>query len=313
MSKNWLSDFKVEDGAFLVKKTGHYIPMKWSLLANILVWMSFYTLTQGWRIWHRICGHRRPRIAFVPDVPRPWYFIWPVLHAAGALIEKDLTKADVIFHFDDSTLSAAHLPDEANPNAKLINFGCTDVSKTIVADAFARAAGYSLAVDPREYDGPMVEKSEINAAHDGRIIEGPMDPIEGKTYQRLIDNRIDGDLVEDLRTTFVNGEPTIVFKKRRPQSRRFLNENSDVSYTFPNACFTADEIDIIRRFAREIGLDWGGVDVLRDAKSGQIFIVDANKTDMGPPVAMKLGDKLRTTRLMAKAFSAAYAPKIRNK
>lgn len=312
MSKFWLDDFEYQDGSLLVKKTGHHVPLKLGLITDVIVWMSFFSLTQGWRIWHRIRGHRRPRITFVPDVPRPWYFIWPVLHAAGAIIEKDITKADVVFHFDDSTQCEGLLPEGISPTAKLINFGCLDVSKSVVAKAFESAAGYALAVDPRTYTGPMVEKSEINAAHDGRIIEGPMDPITGKTYQRLIDNSIDGDLVEDLRTTFVAGEPRIVFIKRRPRSRRFLNENSDVSYTFPHSCFSSQELDIIRRFAKEIGLDWGGVDVLRDKASGHIFIVDANKTDMGPPVAMRLGQKLRTTRLMARAFSAAYAPKIRS-
>ena len=311
MSKFWLSDFEFQDGTFLVKKTGHHVPLNVGLVTDVLVWISFFTLTQGWRFWHMAHGHRKPRIAFLPDTPRPWYFIWPVLHAAGAIIEKDPSRADVIFHFDDTTHCEAKLPENIPSHAKLINFGCRDVSKTHVAEAFERVAGYSLAVDPRTFDGPMVEKSEINAAHDGRIIEGPMEPIDGKTYQRLIDNRVSGGLVEDLRTTFVAGEPTIVFRKRRPQSRRFANENCDVSHMLPHTCFSSDEMAIIRNFAKEIGLDWGGVDVLRDATSKKIFIVDANKTDMGPPVALPLGQKLRSTRLMARAFSAAYAPKVR--
>ena len=311
MRKFWFSDFEFENGAFLVKKTGHYVPLNLNLVSDIAVWMSFFTLAQGWRVWHSLRGHRRPRVHFVPDVPRPWYFIWPVLQASGAIIEKDPSKADVVFHFDDATHSEGRLPEGINPNAKLINFDCRDVSKTLVAEAWEHVAGYSLAVDPRSFDGPMVEKSEVNAAHDGRIIEGPIEPIEGKTYQRLIDNRVKGGMVEDLRTTFVNGEPTLVFIKRRPQARRFLNENSKVSHLLARNCFTVDELDVIRRFAREIGLDWGGVDVLRDATSGKIYIVDANKTDMGPPIAMPLGQKLRSTRLTARAFSAAYAPKIR--
>ena len=77
----------------------------------------------------------------------------------------------------------------------------------------------------------------------------------------------------------------------------------------PENCYTDDEIRVISRFADEIGLEWGGVDVLRDNASGRIYIVDANKTDMGPPVALKLGDKLKSTRRMAKAFVAAFAPK----
>lgn len=310
MSKNWLSDFEFQDGAFLVKKTGHSVPFNLSLVTDVLAWMSFFTLAQGWRLWQRVRGHRAPRIAFLPDEPRPWYFIWPVMHAAGAIIEKDISKADVIFHFDDSTHCLTEKP-EISHTAKFINFGCKDVSKTLVAEAFSKAAGCDLAVDPETYDGMIVEKSEINAAHDGRIIQGPIPRVEGKSYQRLIDNKVEGDMVQDLRTTIVNGEPTIVFRKRRPLSRRFLNENCDVRLCMIGDIFSAEELTIIRNFAAEIGLDWGGVDVLRDAKSGKIFIVDANKTDMGPPVAMPLGQKLRATRLMARKFAASYAPKVR--
>tara|TARA_B100000678_G_scaffold167195_2_gene139622 strand:+ start:7123 stop:8058 length:936 start_codon:yes stop_codon:yes gene_type:complete len=310
MSKNWLSDFAFEDGAFLVKKTGHLVPFNLSLVTDILAWMSFFTLAQGWRIWHMARGHRAPRIAFLPDQPRPWYFIWPVMHAAGALIEKDIDKADVIFHFDDSTHSAAKCPQIAD-NVKFINFKCHDVSKSHVAKAFDDVAGYSLGVDPRTFNGLMVEKSEVNATHDGRVLQGPAEPVEGKSYQRLINNEISGDMVEDLRTTIVGGEPTIVFRKRRPLARRFMNENADVHMQRPVDCFSAEEIDLIKRFAAKIGLDWGGVDVLRDAETGKIYIVDANKTDMGPPVALPLGQKLRSTRLMARRFAACYAPKVR--
>ena len=308
MSRNWITDFKYEDGAWLVKKTGHRVPANFQLANDIFTWLTFYTLAQSWRIWRRVTGHKRPTIAFYPDKPRPWYFIWPVMHASGAKLISEVSKADIVFQFDDST----HV-DETRPMTKkgatLVNFGCNDISKSNVADAFERAAGYGLKVDPRTYLGPMVEKSEKNACHDGRIIEGPMEPLEDKTYQRLIDNEIDGGLVEDLRCCIVGGEPTLVFRKRRLISRRFLNENAEVLLDDPKNCYTTDEIGVIRAFAAEIGLDWGGVDVLRDRSSGRIFIVDANKTDMGPPVALKLGDKLKSTRRMARAFVTAFTGK----
>ena len=308
MSRNWLTDFKYEDGAWLVKKTGHRVPANFQLANDIFTWLTFYTLAQSWRTWRRITGHKRPTIAFHPDKPRPWYFIWPVMHASGAKLISDVSKADIVFQFDDSTL-ADHSVPQTKPGAKLVNFGCNDISKSKVAEAFERAAGYSLKVDPLIYEGPMVEKSEKNACHDGRIIEGPMEPIEDKTYQRLIDNEIDGGLVDDLRCCIVGGEPTLVFRKRRELSRRFLNENAQVLLDDPRKCYTSDEIDVIKSFAADIGLDWGGVDVLRDRASGRIYIVDANKTDMGPPVALKLGDKLKSTRRMARAFVTAFTPK----
>lgn len=308
MSRSWLADFKYEDGAWLVKKTGHRIPSSLGLANDIFTWLTFYTLAQSWRTWRRVTGHKRPTIAFYPEKPRPWYFIWPVMHVSGAKLISDTSTADIVFQFDDATESN-HTPPPVKAGAKLVNFDCMDISKSKVAEAFERVAGYSLRVDAATYAGPMVEKSETNGSHDGRVIEGPMPPLNNKTYQVLVDNEIDGGLIEDLRASICGGKPRLVFRKRRAIGRRFLNENAEVLLDTPENCYTPDEIDVITRFASEIGLEWGGVDVLRDRSSGRIYIVDANKTDMGPPVALKLGDKLKSTRRMAKAFVSAFAPR----
>jgi hypothetical protein len=305
----WLSDFKYKNKGLLVKKTGAHIPFAWSLLHDVFSWFAFYFFAQTWRIGRWLSGYKRPTIAFFPDKPRPWYFIWPVMHVAGAKIVSDTSTADIVFQFDDSTITNNSIP-ATSPDAVLVNFDCNDISKSLIADVFAQAAGYDLGVDPTTYDGAMVEKSELNGAHDGRIIVGPMDtPVEGKNYQRLIDNEIDGGLVEDLRTCIVGGEPTIVYRKRRLLERRFMNENEEVILDRIDKVFTSEELDIIRRFAAGINLDWGGVDVLRDRTSGKIHIVDANKTDMGPPIALPIGGKLRATRRMAKGFANAFSRK----
>ncbi len=201
------------------------------------------------------------------------------------------------------------MPDlsRSKRHVRTVNFNCRDISKSTVAQAFERVSGYPLAVDPTTYDGQIVDKSEINAAHDGRVMQGPFAREEGRSYQKLINNEIDGGLVMDLRTCIVGGEPAIVFRKRRPLERRFLNENVEVDWVRPDDVYSPAEIDMLRRFASEIRLDWGGVDVLRNKDDGRLYVVDANKTDMGPPVAMPLGHKLRATRLLARAFGRAFA------
>ncbi len=305
----WTDDFALDEGAILVKKTGARIVPDLALLHSVFTWFCFYFFAQSWRTWRRITGHKRPTIAFYPDKPRPWYFIWPVMHVSGAKLVDDAGSADIVMQFDDSTASAHALP-RVKAGARMVNFACDDISKSRVAAAFAAASGYSLAVDPLTHRGPMVEKAELNAAHDGRIIEGPISaPLPGRVYQQLVENEIPGGLVEDLRCCLVGGSPVVTFRKRRPLARRFLNENVEVLLDQPRAVFTPDEITVIERFAAAIGLDWGGIDVLRDRMTGKIFIVDANKTDMGPPVALKLGSKLRATRRMARAFAEMYAPK----
>lgn len=307
----WTDDFKLESGTILVKKTGHRIVPDLALAHSVFTWFCFYFFVQNWRTWRLLTGHKRPTMAFYPDKPRPWYFIWSVMHVSGAKLVDDISTADIVMHFDDSTETHNDMP-KVKPGALLLNFDCNDISKSRVAQAFEKASGETLAVDPCIFTGRMVEKSELNAAHDGRVLEGPLDaPVEGKTYQRLIDNEIEGGLVEDLRCCLVGGKPVVVFRKRRPLDRRFLNENVEVLLDEPKNCYSAEEIAMIEAFAAEIGLDWGGVDVLRDRACGKVFIVDANKTDMGPPVAMKLGAKLRATRRMAKVFAETFAPKKR--
>jgi hypothetical protein len=307
----WITDFKIDEGAILVKKTGYRIAPTLSLAHDVFTWFCFYFFAQSWRTWRWMSGHKRPTIAFYPDKPRPWYFIWPVMHVSGARVIEDVGAADIVMQFDDTT-ETAHPHPAVKPGARLVNFNCHDVSKSHVAALFEQAAGYSLTVDPKTFTGRMVEKSEINAAHDGRVIDGSLaEPIVGKTYQRLIDNEIDGGLVEDLRCCLVGGTPTVVFRKRRPIARRFDNMNTDVRLDELRNCFSADEVVVIERFAAAMGLDWGGVDVLRDRSSGQIFIVDANKTDMGPPLSLKLGGKLRATRRMARAFAEKFSDRKR--
>ena len=38
----WLTDFKYDDGAMLVKKTGARIPLTLSLINDIFTWFAFY-------------------------------------------------------------------------------------------------------------------------------------------------------------------------------------------------------------------------------------------------------------------------------
>lgn len=112
----------------------------------------------------------------------------------------------------------------------------------------------------------------------------------------------DLNLVEDLRTSTVGGKPVCVFVKRREVTKRFLNTNTEVLLRTPEEVFSQAELDQISAFTREIGLDWGGVDVLRDRNDGKLYIVDANKTDMGPPIGRNLPDKIKATYMLRDAF-----------
>ena len=154
----------------------------------------------------------------------------------------------------------------------------------------------------------MVGKSERNGAHDGRVETGPR-PAGGLVWQRLIDNTTADGCVEDLRCPTVGGEIDVVFIKRRPVARRFENHNSAVSLAKADAVFSADERALISRFCAAMGLEWGGIDVLRDRRDSSIWIVDVNRTDMGPPTALPLRDKLASARRIGTRLRA-YAQRL---
>lgn len=294
----WLRDFQFGLTGLIVRKTGARVPYSPSILKQVTAWFAFFFAAKAMEP-----DSRAFTIAFTPERARPWYLIWAVARLAGARLAKDVGAADVVVHFEDATYSPNQPPARLKPGARLINFGCRDVSKSTVAEASRQAFGYALALDPVIHDGPAVEKSEINAAHDGRIVQCPVKPQAGRVYQRVIDNRgADPLLVEDLRTCTVGGKAVCVFIKRRPVTKRFVNTNTDVELRAPEDVFSPEEMSRISAFAEAMGLDWGGVDVLRDRSDGRLYVVDANKTDMGPPITLNLPDKLKAIRMLATAF-----------
>ena len=92
----WIDDFELEEGVILVKKTGARIVPDLALLHSIFTWFCFYFFVQNWRTWRLITGHKRPTIAFYPDKPRPWYFIWSVFHVSGAKLVEDVSSAAIV-------------------------------------------------------------------------------------------------------------------------------------------------------------------------------------------------------------------------
>ncbi|MGD9967161.1 MAG: hypothetical protein AB7T59_11615 [Hyphomonadaceae bacterium] len=295
----WLKDFEFGLTGLTVRKTGARVPYSPSVINQVTAWFRYFFAAKA-------IPPLGPSftIAFTPERARPWYLIFSVSRAAGARLVKDASQADVVMHFEDATYSPNDPPAKLKPGVKLVNFKCRDVSKTNVARACAAAFGNPLAIDPLTFSGQAVEKSEINAAHDGHIVQCPTTPAPGRAYQRVVDNRMHGDLslVEDLRTCTIGGKPVLVFIKRREVTKRFLNTNTEVLLRTPEEVFSSGELDQISAFTREIGLDWGGVDVLRDRNDGKLYIVDANKTDMGPPIGLNLPDKIRATYMLRDAF-----------
>lgn len=298
----WWSDWAYHDGVVSIKSTGHQLPLRRKFIAVCLNWLIFYICMEVWRIASlRLHG---PRIAFTPQRPRPWYFIWACTHAVGGRIVRNQAKADLTIYFEDTTASPAPLLPQTRAH---MNFGCSNVSKSHVSRIFEQTFGYGIAVNPSIYTGQVVEKSEINGAHDGQVLKAPFPPKPGCVYQRLVDNRCGGNQVMDYRCVIVGREMPLLFIKRRKIGLRFTNINSDVRLLEPGEAFSELEIAQLIEFAARMGLEWGAMDVLRDRRDGRLYVVDVNKTNIDPPIAMPLKDKLKATSRVGKALQAFVA------
>lgn len=281
------------------KETGAKIQFSRALFYDIYRW-AVYTIAETTRnLWPR----GRIRVVCYPNTIRPWYLLWGIIIQAGGKIipSKRSARGDIAIHFLDHTLTQ---PVKPTGFSKTLNFDCVDISKTHVSTVFKQVFGYDLMVDPETYSGDMVAKSEHNGAHDGHIVKGPVKPQNNIVYQKVIDNRSPGDHVADLRCPTLFGRPALVFIKERPEAQRFENLNTKCRIERPSDLFSSDELDKISQFCQKMNLDFGGLDILRDAVDGRIYIVDVNKTDMGPPLALSLKEKLRATDILAKAFKA---------
>ena len=90
----------------------------------------------------------------------------------------------------------------------------------------------------------------------------------------------------------------MVWRKRKQASNRFAVYNQSATLLNVHDIYSAHELDLIKQFNIAIGLDCGGLDILRDTVDGRIYIVDVNKTDIGPLIALSWSDKMKSLKIL---------------
>ena len=95
-----------------------------------------------------------------------------------------------------------------------------------------------------------------------------------------------------------------MFHKFKAPENRFGTSYLHTDVRTADEVFSREEQTQIAEFCRQIGLDFGCIDVLRDVKDGRIYIVDVNKTCM-PVLSLSFKTQLRALRLMGGALRSA--------
>jgi hypothetical protein len=237
-------------------------------------------------------------LCFYPQRPDNGYAIFRVAADLGLRIVRSRRGRGLLtVAWHDATFvkpeAVASLPTPT------MNALCLDISKSTVDRLWRGVSGRGLSLDPLTTSGPMVVKSEENAMHDGRIIWGPIRQREpGIVYQRLVDNR-QGDHFACLRPVILGGRIVLTYHKSSPLDDRFSSVPPRTRLADPDV-FSHNETDAILELAARIGLDYGEMDVLRDA-DGAIYVVDVNKTPTWPR-NMDEAERKDADRRMAAAF-----------
>ncbi len=241
-----------------------------------------------------------------PHKPWPTYTLWNMTHVCGFKLTKIHNPQGPTILFKDSTIiDATTLPPEAS---KWINGKCLDISKSTVAKIFTEVTHRNLSVDPEKYHGTMVKKSERNASHDGQIIEGPIaNPNPKYVYERLIDNKINNtNEIEDLRVVIVGSQIPLAYKIHRSIHDRFKSFGKNTIMTITNDVLSKKEQEEILAIAKNIYLDFGEMDVLRDKTDHQIYVVDINKTTVSPPADLSYSQRIKALRVIGTAFQEEF-------
>jgi hypothetical protein len=261
----------------------HHVAMAPSASASVRFRMLLRTMCQL---------INRPCILFYPSLPDPGHIPYKLcLHLGYGLTDDPSGSYDAAIKWKDGTyVPNDSVIEDLRDTFHIINAGVTDISKGHVMEVFEGVFGYPLGVDPTSYEGPILRKSEINAAHDGTVIEGPLsekdlpDASSAFVYQRLVDNIYDG-LAKDLRVPVFGDEIPFVRVKYRPVDQRFDHAGrSQVgdALVAPEEVLSPTEQERILELCRGMGLDYGELDVLRDRLTDRIYVVDVNDTPTGP-------------------------------
>ncbi|MFZ6765763.1 hypothetical protein ACO0LM_01665 [Undibacterium sp. Di26W] len=229
------------------------------------------------------------KIYFSPDCPKLQdYSIVAMIHYLGYTVVKSADEEfDFAYMWEDATKT---IPSEELLNIarhkKVLNLHCNDISKRKVDQVWQDICGYSSLIDPCQYQGKALKKSDANGKGGGEIIDCPISLDELDTdcvYQSYIETSGIGAQLE-YRLPYILGRMPLVFEVLKddpenvPGRRIQLQYKRSISPRQSSDVFNAGECEQIICFCQQLGFDIGELDILRCRHSNRLYIIDANTT-----------------------------------
>jgi hypothetical protein len=238
-------------------------------------------------------GFKRRTILAYPHFPSRGSMLYKMAKELGwNITNKPSRKFEAVIYWEYATFREEFaLMEQLASDFRVINLYHRDISKEKVDALKHEIFGYRTRIDPTQYQGKAVEKSDINALHNYEVIDCPITERKpGCFYQVLINNEVEnGTKVQDIRVPVIGGLLDFVYIKHRAINDRFKNP----IYCKPTPIkevLSKKEIELLQRYIQSYQLDFGEMDVLRDQNSGKIFVIDVNNTPQGPPSGISAED-----------------------
>ena len=291
-------------GAFINKYRGHFNKYHKKMPLGEIVLKDLNYLVLSFRNFFRN-NFKNKSILVYPHYPSRGSTIYKVGKLLGYNITnkpKKSTKTAVYWEYLTFREEFEKLED-ISKTKRVINLYSRDISKKFIDKIHQDVFGYATIVDPLSYNDKIVKKNDINAKHDGVIIQGPLGAVEDEfIYQRLIDNSCSNNLVMDIRIPVVRKALDFVYIKLRSIDERFKNTTVDTKTKNIDEILNQEEIELINEYCSRLKLEYGELDVLRDKKDGKIYVVDVNNTPQGPPANTSKKDSAFALQKLASAF-----------
>jgi hypothetical protein len=252
-------------------------------------------------------GGTLPALVVFPDYPSKKTTLFKIARQLRFRItNKRLKRPLLVIWFHDTTNASSALLEQHYPQQRVLNAGCTDISKTTVDRIHLEIFGYNTFIDPKTHHGQAVEKSDINALHDGSIVRCPLHETKANAvYQLVIDNSIGLEFI-DYRVPVIGQTIPLVYAKYKHEEVRFTNDVHRSELMEVDANFSTEEQSQIIQFAQAMRADFCELDILRDNASGKIYVIDVNKTPYGPPKGLGKRNNLRAISRLSEAFKRAF-------
>jgi len=253
-------------------------------------------------------GFKHKTLLVYPDFPSSKTVIRKICRRLNINLTNRIDrKFNWALYYEDDTFRTKFEPLESLDNIKAVNLQSRDISKMHVDQIHQETFGYNTQVDPLTYQGIGVKKSNINARHDGEVLDFPIaEAEEGYIYQRLINNQITDFEVLDMRVPIVNFRIPLLYLKYRKVTERFRNTTTRTLRADPNEHLSAVEQKTIIEFARKMKLEYGELDILRDLDDKRIYIVDVNNTPFGPPANISRKQGKEAITILANTFREQF-------